>query len=108
MGNSIQIICPHCHQPSDSIKRSQIWLMVFVVFGYYLRRRTVTACATCMREQILSNAAMNLLTANILWPVIILPMSLYQYWRIREEGHDSSVLYDIRPVSSFAEKPKRF
>jgi hypothetical protein len=108
--NQVKIVCPHCHQPSDSIKRLQIWMVIYLLIGISIQRRTVTACQSCMREQIGKNAAINILSANILWPFIILPHSLIQLSRSYGEGHDKSILAELRTISrpsSFQDKPKR-
>jgi hypothetical protein len=99
MEKPVEIICPHCHQPSYNIKRLQIWSIIFLFFAAARQTRTITACAGCMRREIAMNGAINILTANILFPFIILPMSVYQFWRTYEEGHDESILAEIRALS---------
>lgn len=102
MQQSIKIVCPHCDQPSDSVKKSQVWLLIFAVVGYWMQRSSVTGCSACLRRHIVRNAVINILTANIFWPFLILPHSLYQYYRTYEEGHDQNVLAEAVAISKIS------
>jgi len=106
MQQPIKIICPHCNQPSDSMRRSQVWLLVFVVIGYWMQRSTITGCSACLRQKIVSNGLINILTANVFWPFLILPMSLYQYYRTYQEGHDETVLAEAIAISKISYNSK--
>lgn len=105
---NIKIVCSHCHQPSENIKRFRIMWILFMFFAAGSETHIITACDRCMRRKIVINAVFNILTANILWPFIILPMSIYQFIRTYEPGHDDSVLAEIREFyrsSTLSKKP---
>jgi hypothetical protein len=92
---NIPIACPHCNRPSNSIKQCRFLGILFLFLFMVRQTRTVNACQSCMRGKILEHALINILTANILWPFIILPMSIYQFIRIRQPGHDDAILSEI-------------
>jgi hypothetical protein len=89
------IVCPHCGQPTHSIKQCQFLGILFLFLFAVRQTRTVNACQKCMRGKILEHAAINIVTANILFPFIILPMSIYQVIRINQPGHDEAILNEI-------------
>jgi hypothetical protein len=90
-----KIKCPQCGQPSENIKRSNLFSMFFLVIAVRWQMRTMTMCDECMRREIVKNGAINILTSNILFPFIILPTSIYQYVRSYEKGHSKGVVEDI-------------
>jgi hypothetical protein len=96
MNPNLKIVCPHCRQSSDSIKRQNIMLVIFLFIGASWQMEQVTACDKCMRQRILVNALINILSANILWPFLILPNSLYNLYLTLEPGHSESVIEEIR------------
>jgi hypothetical protein len=69
--------------------------MVCIVIAAWWQRNEVTACNKCMRQHILKNALINIVTANIVWPIIILPYSLYNLYQTFQPGHSESVVEDI-------------
>lgn len=91
----MKIKCPQCGQPSENIKRSNIFSVFFLFVVARWQMRTMTMCDECMRGEIVKNALINILTANILFPFIILPTSIYQYVRSHEKGHSKGVVEDI-------------
>ena len=50
---------------------------------------TATACPRCMRKVILKRTALNILPANVLWVVIVLPCHLVQLVRTLTHGHSA-------------------
>lgn len=81
--------CPECGQLTDSIKRFTLphkWLYL----GCYISYQNVifTCCPHCMRKHILIKGfTYNILLANLLWPVVILPWSIVQLIRSYKKGH---------------------
>ncbi len=91
----LKIKCPQCGQPSENIKRTNIFSMFFLIVVARWQMRTINMCDECTRQEILKNGAINILTSNILFPFIILPTSIYQYVRSHEKGHSKGVVEDI-------------
>lgn len=90
--------CPECGKYSDSIKcyrLPDVWVFLFV----YLRwaTRGEICCPECMRKKILIHGCTyNIVSANFLWPFILLPWSVIQFIRTFSKGHSSEVLDFLR------------
>ena len=87
------IKCPVCSEPTDSLKRYTLMdRLVFVGVAYWMRRRTYTACPDCMRGILLKNTfSWNILLANLLWLLVILPYNLALLIASTTQGHSKSV-----------------
>ena len=95
MDSGLKAICPQCRQPSHSIKRLNSFFAVCIVIGAWWQGQEVTACDKCMRQHIFKNALINIVTANIIWPIIILPTSLYNLYQTYRPGHSESIQQEI-------------
>ena len=93
------IACPECGIPSDSIKC--FTLPHYAVFlGVYAQWQTkqYVCCPKCMRKHIAYKCfTYNIIAANLLWPVFILPCGITQLIRSSQKGHTKTVreLYNI-------------
>lgn len=90
----IEISCPECGQPSDSIKRYSMFdyfLFLFVAASH--RKVTYTCCPLCMRKHIIKEGIFTwkILTANLLWLFLILPWALILLFFSYTKGHSSSI-----------------
>jgi hypothetical protein len=94
--STMAITCPHCGQPSNSMKQCKLLGILFAFFFAASQTSTVNACRSCMRGKILTHAAINIVTANILFPFVILPVSIYQMIRIQQSGHDDAIIAEIQ------------
>jgi hypothetical protein len=84
--------CPACTEPTASLKRYTIVkLLVFVFVFAYTQRMTVTSCPPCMRKTILTQTLINIIPANLLWVIIVLPWHTVQLCRTWTEGHSSDI-----------------
>lgn len=90
--------CPQCGEYSDSIKRYDIvttlwFLWVWVRYG----TTTYTCCPHCMRKHILTEGIFTwrILSGNIFWLFIMLPMSLVQLLFSFTKGHSRTVKKDL-------------
>lgn len=94
--HGIQLVrCPACGVPSPAIKQYVLCnLLVFVFVMAFTRRATYTSCGPCMRRTILERSAINLITAHVLWPIIVLPWHTVQFIRSYSEGHSSGIWGD--------------
>jgi len=65
------ITCPKCHRPSDSVKCYRMMgVLVFLLIGAWWQTKRVVACDSCMRSELVISSAINLVTANLLSPLI--------------------------------------
>lgn len=96
MNDEIPVRCPSCSEVTVSLKRYEIIkLLVFLgVFAYH-QRATYTQCPSCMRSLLVKNALINLIPANVLWFIVVLPMNTIQLLRSYTKGHSSSVQAEL-------------
>lgn len=67
------ITCPKCHEPKESIKiYTMMSFLIFILVGAWWRTKRVVACDECMRSELIMSSAINLVTANILSPIVLL------------------------------------
>lgn len=72
-GDPGHLNCPICRAPSDSIKSYRMMsVLVFLLVGAWWRTKHVVACASCMRGELIKSSAINLITANLLSPLVLL------------------------------------
>ncbi|MFN7971724.1 MAG: hypothetical protein U0166_05175 [Acidobacteriota bacterium] len=87
--------CPKCHKQTDSIKRNRLYqFAMFIGVAWFARTATYTACAGCMRSIIVTNTLVNIIPANVIWPVIFL-IHAAQYVGTFSAGHDKGVLRQL-------------
>lgn len=91
-GNML-IPCPECGRLSDSLKC--FILPNYAVFvGIYAQWQSIQyiCCPSCMRKHIgIKCFTYNILLANLLWPVFILPWGVTQMIRTCQHGHTKTV-----------------
>jgi hypothetical protein len=83
--------CPWCDEFTHSLKAFDLPKFLIIPvhhFHYHLYETDPTeACPRCMRGFLIKFAACNLLTANVLWPVIVLPWYVYHFVLTFRKGH---------------------
>lgn len=92
-GNSL-LPCPECGQLSDSLKCFTLPNYALFV-GIYAQWQNVQyiCCPSCMRKHIgIKCFTYNILLANLLWPVFILPWGITQLIRSGQKGHTTTVI----------------
>ena len=83
-----EYICPECGKSTDSLKRfvlPHFWL--FLVCYIQWQNVEYTCCPECMRKHILAKGFLHIITANFIWPIVILPWVLIQFIRTYSKGH---------------------
>ncbi len=91
--------CPECGRLSDSLKC--FILPHYAVFvGIYAQWQNVQyiCCPSCMRKHIgIKCFTYNIILANIMWPIFILPWGVTQLIRSGQKGHTTTVknLYNV-------------
>jgi DNA-directed RNA polymerase subunit RPC12/RpoP len=87
------IKCPVCSKPTESLKRYTLLdKLVFIWVAAWTQRRTYAACPDCMRRIVLKNTfSWNILLANLLWLIVILPYNVALLIASGTQGHSKSV-----------------
>ncbi len=92
--NNYPIVCPECKEESNAIKCYTMpdFLLFIGIYAYFIRR-TYICCPVCMRKHILRKCfTYNIITGNILWLLVVLPMGLILLSCCKSKGHSSRVL----------------
>lgn len=74
--------CPECGRMTDSLKQATLFNKLLFLM-VYTRWQTVryTCCPECMRKHIAEHSASTLLSANFLWPLLVLPIHGYHLYK---------------------------
>jgi hypothetical protein len=87
----VSVECPVCRCASESMKLYRIFDR-FVFFGVLVvREREEVACPSCMRSILWGRCFANLFTANLLWPVWVLPRTLIMVAATYSRGHSRGI-----------------
>ena len=67
------IVCPVCQEPTDSLKRLRVmYLFIFLILFVQGGGVDHTACPSCMRQFIVKRTLINIVTANLVWPIVLI------------------------------------
>jgi hypothetical protein len=89
---SLVLPCPACHTPTASLKRHRLYrLLVFIGVAWWAQTAEYTACPPCMRRVILQRTLINIPTANITWPIVLIIHAVHFAGTYRS-GHSRKVL----------------
>jgi hypothetical protein len=92
---SLIIACPVCQKPTDSMKRLRVmYLFIFLVLFVQGRGVDYTACPSCTRSFIVKRTLINIATANLLWPMVLV-FNLIPYMRSFSSGPSASILKEF-------------
>jgi hypothetical protein len=98
-----ELPCPACGQPTDSLKQYRyISWVVFYLAGATWQTAHYRACPGCMRGLVGRRLAWNLLPANLLWPMLVLPWGLGLIVASYRKGHSPDVLRGVSPEAAAA------
>ncbi len=89
--------CPKCQRTTDSLKQYSVPTVLFIVIAWAVRRSTEVACPSCMRKTVLRQTLINVPTANILWPFVILPYAGIEFYRSSRKGHSTEIRKRLFP-----------
>lgn len=79
--------CPACGRPTDSLKRyHMINIFICLIIAFSAQRLTYTSCPDCMRKKIAERALINIIPANVAFPIIFV-MFFIQFCRTFVSGH---------------------
>lgn len=83
--------CPRCGDSTTALKAYRLpTFLLFLFIAVSFRHGLVVACPRCMRKELLRLAAINLLPANLLWFVLLLPWYGIAAIRSTTAGHSSA------------------
>jgi hypothetical protein len=84
--------CPLCGQMTDSLKEYRyVRWCVFLLAGAIYQDATVGACPRCMRAFVRKSLLINVLPANVVWLVGLLPWGLVLLAATYRKGHSRSI-----------------
>jgi hypothetical protein len=93
------IQCPRCLVPTASLKQYRmIRFFLFIGIGAYWQTATSTHCPTCMRREIVVKSLVNLPTANLIWPIAVLPFHLLLFIATFRAGHSRRIREAMSPA----------
>jgi hypothetical protein len=98
--------CPVCEQLTDSLKqyRYMQWC-VFLLAGVIYRHTDVRACPGCMRAFVRRSLLINVVPANLVWLVGLLPWGLILLALSYRKGHSKGVLQAVEAEATLARSP---
>ncbi len=85
-----QLPCPKCGQMTESLKAYRLpTFLLFLWFGASFKHGTVVACPSCMRRELGKLALINILPANLLFPLLVGPWYTIAAIRSTTKGHSA-------------------
>ncbi len=92
------LTCPLCGAETRSLKQYRVmrWC-VFYLVGSIWQVKVVRACPSCMRAVIWKSALINLVPANLLWLLLILPWTMILTLMTLVEGPSRAILEGVTP-----------
>jgi hypothetical protein len=90
-GLPLFIDCPMCGQPTGNLKCYEMGIVVFLGCAVSWNIEGELGCPRCIRWKLLVYTLINLLTANVLWPIVILPINLIHLVASFCPGHSRKV-----------------
>lgn len=96
-----ELPCPVCGQPTDSLKQYRYvnWAFFYLI-GATLSQIFHRACPGCMRRFVARRAALNLVSANLLWFLLLLPWGLVLIAATYRRGHSRDVIRQVSPETA--------
>jgi len=93
---ALMLPCPVCGRSTDRLKCFRLATTIFLIVGARVQWRDEVGCPACIRAAIGRCAALNLLTAHVIWPFVTLPQVLVQLVRSYQPGHSPAVLERVQ------------
>jgi hypothetical protein len=86
----VAIRCRECEEMTHDLKLFPAPKVVLLPYLVIWEIEPITACPRCMRWQILRHAAIGLITAHVLWPVVILIPCAIHFLLTFRPGHSAT------------------
>ncbi len=91
--------CPLCGNLTGSLKQYRyVHRVVYFLFGAMYQASCCRACPSCMRGYVLDRMRANVLTAHLMWLLLLVPWGLVLIARTYTQGHSRGVLQRVSPV----------
>jgi hypothetical protein len=71
-------VCPSCHHVTDSLKVYDVVNLGFLFIWVSVERETLVACLRCMRWRLLQWGGLQVISANLIWPLMVLPTLVFR------------------------------
>ena len=72
-GSPALYVCPSCRTLTDALKRYRLYrFLLFAVVAWGVQTAEYTACPSCMRSTIVKLTLVNIVPANIAWPIVFI------------------------------------
>lgn len=86
------LCCQDCGESTENLKTRVSFVIVFAyLFGYVWKKQSM-ACPRCTRKSAYRFALINLLPANLIWPIVVVPICLFQWASSFRSGHSRAVI----------------
>jgi hypothetical protein len=83
--------CPECGNLTNSLKEYRIThLLICLVIFFRVQRQDYEACPSCMRKKLIERTFVNIIPANLAWPVVLIIHTI-QFCRTFIPGHSKNV-----------------
>jgi hypothetical protein len=100
-----RLVCPICGQSTDSLKQYICYGRCFCLgILFTIQRVAYRGCPLCMRRYLWQMCVKNIIPANLLWLLLLLPQTLLQVAASRAKGHSPSVLKGIHPETQLGRR----
>jgi len=100
------LVCPQCGEATESLKQYEvIHRCIFFIAMARIQTAFLIACPRCMRNMLWWRLWANILMANLLWPVYIVPRTIFLIMCSHTLGHSRSISQQLRGGSSSQDKP---
>lgn len=84
--------CPHCGRATDSLKGYRLpTFLLFLGIGASFKHGLVVRCPPCMRKELGRLTLINILPANLLWVLLLLPWYGIATLRSLTQGHSKGL-----------------
>ena len=96
--DNVPINCPECGQASSAIKCYSLpHYVIFLGIVAFWQKITFTCCPKCMLKHIFIKCfTYNIITANILYPFLVLPWGIIYLLRNITKGHSKEIVEIIK------------
>jgi hypothetical protein len=103
------LMCPHCYQFTGSLKQYRyVRWCVFLLSAAFWQATYYRACPRCMRQFIWRRCHSNVLSANLLWLLWLLPWAWCLVAASRTQGHSRAVLRGETPEMVAAKEAAQY
>ncbi len=105
--DEVHVPCPECHESTNSLKQIRYCeMLLFLGLAWAIRHRGFVGCPSCARRKLIVHGVINIVTANVLWPIIVLPWHLMALSETSKPGHSQEVRARLRKALATSEIPR--